>query len=148
MPAKIHRNVRMKVQAALFRAALEYLLSRADDHLAADPLLEGAPLVLAPRQSFWAVEKNVLGFSYVRALIRFSDRSQIEFAWRVHRNGLGLSTDGAGSLWTKNLPIDKYRKLIYPDRARGGAVVARGEATNRSTRTRPAIGRGFRQKRR
>lgn len=146
MPARIHRNVRSKVHRALFHAALDYLLERAEAHIQADTFLLGDPLVLAPKQAFWTVERNILGVSFVRACIRFTDGSQIDRAWKVPNNGLGLSKDGCGSLWTQNLPLDKYRKLLYPDRARGWAVVARGGAAKRSTRTRPAVGRAFKRR--
>ncbi len=147
MPAKIHRNVRSKVHRALFQAALEHLLAQADDYMEADPLLEGPGFINAPKAAIWTVEAHRLGVSYVRARIRFTDDTHIDRAWKIPKNGLGLSKGVCGSLWTQNLPIDKYRQLVYPVGARGGAVVAGGRFTKHSTRNRPAIGRAFKRRR-
>lgn len=147
MPAKVHRNVRSKVHRALFLATLEHLLAQADAYVDYNPLLEGPGFANAPKAAFWTVVGNRLGVSYVRALIRFTDGSELQRSWLVRNDGRGVTKGGCGSLWIKYLPLDKYEQLLYPDRARGGAVVARGGATKRSTRTRPAIGRAFKRRR-
>jgi hypothetical protein len=146
MPAKVHRNVQRKVHRALFLASLEHLLDQADAYLETDSLLEGEGFINAPKAAFWTVVRNAGGKSYVRALIRFTDGSEITRAWLVPRNGVGLSKDVCGLIWTKYVPLDKWDRLLYPDRARGWAVVARGGATKRSTRTRPAVGRAFKRR--
>lgn len=146
MPAKVHRNVASKVHRALFHAALEHLLEQATAYMELDPLLEGEGFTNTPKAAFWTVVKNRFGVSYVRALIRFTDGTEITRSWKVLRNGRGLSTDGCVLLWIKYVPLDKWDRLLYPGRARGGAMVAGGRSTKRSTRNRPAVGRAFKRR--
>lgn len=144
MPAKVHRNVRSKVHRALFLATLEHLLAQADEYIDYNPLLEGPGFANAPKAAFWTVVVNRLGVSYVRALIRFTDGSELQRSWLVSKGGRGVGKGGSGSIWIKYLPLDKYQKLLYPDRARGWATVDRGGVPKRSTRSRPSIGRSKR----
>lgn len=146
MPARIHRNVRAKVCHQLFLAALSYLQEQADAHLASDPLMEGEGLVLATHRAFWTIEKNMMGVSYVKACVTFTDRHTLHRSWRVPRMGRGSYKGGTGLLWIKYLPLDKYHSLPYTHRARGGALGAPGGAAKPTTRSRPAIGRRFRDR--
>lgn len=146
MPPRIYPRVKEAVHWALWLTWQDALQGAADRACVGDDAaLEWLRCVKLTRAE-WTIHRNEKRVSYVLARLRLSTGEDIERSWRVPYDAPVRGGAGVIQRCVRYLPLDRYLSMRYALGARAGTGSRRGATETSRPRSRPEIGRAFRQR--